>query len=121
MATPQMIYWCRAKTAYQKTAPALSPRWGRFFSKTKARRFGRAIRKHSERDEANTLGQNRHKSLFALSPRKLILSDSQISADVLPRLLISSKLTLAPSLRLLSPAFSTAEMCTKTSLPPLSG
>jgi hypothetical protein len=31
MTTPQMIYWCRAKTAYQKTAPALSPRWGRFF------------------------------------------------------------------------------------------
>ena len=24
--------------------------------------FGRAIRKHSERDEANTLGQNSHKS-----------------------------------------------------------
>jgi hypothetical protein len=26
-----MIHWCRAKTACQKTAPALSPRWGRFF------------------------------------------------------------------------------------------
>jgi hypothetical protein len=34
---------------------------------------------------------------------------------------ISSWLTLAPSLRVLKPAFSTAEMCTNTSLPPLSG
>jgi hypothetical protein len=34
---------------------------------TKSPAFGRAIRKHSERDEANTLGQNSHKSLFALA------------------------------------------------------
>jgi hypothetical protein len=45
---------------------------------TKSPAFGRAIRNHSERDEANTFGQKSHKSLFALSPRKLILSDSQI-------------------------------------------
>jgi len=54
-----------------------SPAW-RIGMTTKSPAFGRAIRKHSERDEANTLGQNSHKSLFALSPRKLILSDSQI-------------------------------------------
>jgi hypothetical protein len=51
---------------------------GPFHSENESPAFGRAIRKHSERDEANTLGQNSHKSLFALSPTKLILSDSQI-------------------------------------------
>ena len=34
----------------------------------------------------------------------------RFSADVLPRLATSSKLTLAPSFKVLSPAFSTAEM-----------
>jgi len=42
----------------------------------------------------------------------------RFSADVLPLLGTSSYSTVCPSLRVLKPAFSTAEMWTKTSLPP---
>src|SRR5439155_10339096 len=42
----------------------------------------------------------------------------RFSAEVLPRLVISSYSTCWPSLRLLSPARSTAEMWTNTSPPP---
>src|ERR1035437_4377135 len=45
----------------------------------------------------------------------------KFSADSLPLFATTSKLTLAPSLRLLRPAFSTAEICTNTSLPPACG
>src|ERR1700722_6463537 len=43
----------------------------------------------------------------------------RFSADVLPLFDTSSKSTTCPSLRLLRPARSTAEICKKTSLPPL--
>jgi hypothetical protein len=45
----------------------------------------------------------------------------RFSADVLPLFETSSYSTACPSLRLLRPARSTAEMCTNTSLPPLCG
>src|SRR6195952_1947683 len=43
------------------------------------------------------------------------------SAEVLPRLATSSYSTVCPSLSVERPAFSTAEICTNTSLPPLLG
>src|ERR1035438_3420519 len=45
----------------------------------------------------------------------------RFSADSLPLFGTMSNVTLAPSASELKPAFSTAEMCTKISLPPLSG
>src|SRR5438270_7173091 len=43
------------------------------------------------------------------------------SAEVLPRLATSSYSTVCPSLSVERPAFSTAEICTNTSLPPVEG
>src|SRR3979411_1793862 len=45
----------------------------------------------------------------------------RFSAEVLPRLATSSYSTVCPSLSVERPAFSTAEICTNTSLPPLLG
>ena len=45
----------------------------------------------------------------------------RFSADVFPRFATSSYSTTCPSLRLLSPAFSTAEIWTNTSFPPPCG
>src|SRR3954471_14810592 len=54
--------------------------------------------------------------LTALSRQTL-----RFSAEVLPRLATSSYSTVCPSLSDESPAFSTAEICTNTSLPPVEG
>src|SRR5689334_13065799 len=61
-----------------------------------------------------------------LSPRALLSSRAwrqtlRFSAEVLPRLATSSYSTVCPSLSVERPAFSTAEICTKTSLPPVLG
>src|SRR5258708_39002800 len=61
---------------------------------------------------------SRTRSERALSRPPVWRQTLRFSAEVLPRLATSSYSTVCPSLSVERPAFSTAEILTKTSLPP---
>jgi hypothetical protein len=88
-------------------------------------RFGLSRRRrHSRfrcammRSSKNRVGREKRHDHCAKRSRTRFHANRRFSADSLPLFGTMSNVTLAPSRRSLNPAFSTAEIWTKTSLPP---